>query len=86
MFKKNCRWGIHYAWKHHGAVIEGAAGMTIAAGGHLIPFHLDFIGFHLIPLDWIALDPFQFHWIQLHWIPFTFIGSIGLYWLPKHLC
>ena len=31
------RWGIYYAWKHHGAVIEGAAGMPIAAGER---FHL----------------------------------------------
>ena len=26
------RWGVHYAWEHHGAVIEGAAGMPVAAG------------------------------------------------------
>ena len=46
----NFRWGIHYAWKHHGAVIEGAAGMTIAAGE---PFYS--IGFHWIPFHWIPL-------------------------------
>ena len=26
------RWGVHYVWEHHGAVIEGAAGMPVAAG------------------------------------------------------
>ena len=26
------RWGVHYAWEHHGVVIEGAAGMPVAAG------------------------------------------------------
>jgi len=25
------KWGVHYAWEHHGAVIEGAAGMPVAA-------------------------------------------------------
>ena len=33
------RWGIYYAWKHHGAVIEGAAGMPIAAGEGFFHLH-----------------------------------------------
>ena len=57
------RWGIHYAWRHHGAVIEGAAGMTIAAGWLLIPFQ--WIPFNCIVQ--FALDPY--------WLPIDSMGG-----------
>jgi hypothetical protein len=31
------RWGIHYVWEQHGAVVEGAAGLAVAAGARPRP-------------------------------------------------
>ena len=72
------RWGIHYAWRHHGAVIEGAAGMTIAAGWHFIPFQSNI---QWIPFDCIvqfALDPY---WLPIDSMPI----AAGCYFIPFHL-